>query len=220
MIFQNRVEAGRKLAERLEKYRGPDTIVLAVPRGGVVTGCEVAEALGVPLDVVIPRKIGAPGEPELAIGAVAGDDTPVMDERSIRFLSVSQSYIDAEVQVQRDEIARRRRLYRNDRPFPPLEGKTVILVDDGVATGYTTIAAARELRRKRPHKLVLAVPVAPPESVAKLRAEVDELVVLETPEPFFSVGSWYSEFTQTTDQEVIHLLHLSDKRTERETHNA
>ena len=213
MIFENRVDAGRRLARRLEEYRGPETIVLAIPRGGVVVGYEVATALGAPLDVIIPRKIGAPGQPELAIGAIAGDDdVRVLDQRTMKYLGVSESYVDAEVKRQREEIARRWQLYRNDRPFPSVEGKTVLLVDDGIATGHTTLAAARVLRKKRPKKLVLAVPVAPPESVERLRPEVDELVVLETPEPFFAVGSWYYEFEQTTDNEVIDLLRRAESR--------
>lgn len=211
MIFENRVEAGRRLAARLEKYRSPDTIVLAIPRGGVVVGCEVATALGVPLDVIIPRKIGAPGQPELAIGAI-GDDVSVLDKRLVEYLGVSEGYIQEEIERQKREIERRWRLYRGDRPFPDVKGKMVILVDDGMATGSTTMAAARALRKKNPGKLVLAVPVAPPESVARLRPEVDELVVLETPEPFFSVGSWYAEFEQTTDEEVIDLLHRAESR--------
>jgi len=212
MIFENRLEAGRRLAARLECYRGPDTIVLAIPRGGVVVGYQVASALGVPLDVVIPRKIGAPGQPELAIGAI-GDDVSALDEDTIRYLGVSEAYIRDEIERQRREIERRWRLYHGDRPFPNVEGETVILVDDGVATGYTTIAAARTIRKRNPAKLVLAVPVAPPESVARLRPEVDELVVLETPEPFFSVGSWYYEFEQTTDEEVIDLLRRAEEST-------
>ena len=211
MIFENRVEAGQRLAAALDRYRGPDTIVLAVPRGGVVVGCEVAAFLGAPLDVIIPRKIGAPGQPELAIGAI-GDDVSVLDEETIMYLHVSEAYIRDEIERQRHEIERRWHLYREDRPFPDVRGKTVILVDDGVATGHTTMAAARALRKKNPGKLVLAVPVAPPESVARLRPEVDELVVLETPEPFFSVGSWYDEFAQTTDAEVIELLHRAESR--------
>jgi len=211
MIFVNRVDAGQRLAAALDRYRGPDTIVLAVPRGGVVVGCEVAAFLGAPLDVIIPRKIGAPGQPELAIGAI-GDDVSVLDEETIMYLHVSEAYIRDEIERQRHEIERRWHLYREDRPFPDVRGKTVILVDDGVATGHTTMAAARALRKKNPGKLVLAVPVAPPESVARLRPEVDELVVLETPEPFFSVGSWYDEFEQTTDAEVIELLHRAESR--------
>jgi predicted phosphoribosyltransferase len=209
MIFANRVDAGRRLAVRLEEYRSPDTIVLAIPRGGVVIGYEVARALGAPLDVTIPRKIGAPGQPELAIGAI-GDDVVVLDDRTISYLHVREEYISEEIERQKAEIERRWRLYRDDRPFPDVKGKTVLLVDDGMATGSTTLAAARAVREKNPGRLVLAVPVAPAESVARLRPEVDEIVVLETPEPFFSVGSWYSVFDQTSDEEVIDLLHRTE----------
>lgn len=184
-------------------------IVLAIPRGGVVIGYEVAEALDAPLDVTIPRKIGAPGQPELAIGAI-GDDVVVLDDRTISYLHVRQEYITQEIERQKAEIERRWRLYRGDRPFPDVKGKTVLLVDDGMATGSTTLAAARAVREKDPGKLVLAVPVAPAESIARLRPEVDEIVVLETPEPFFSVGSWYSVFDQTSDEEVIDLLHRAE----------
>lgn len=201
------------MARRLEQCKGVDGIVLAIPRGGVVVGYAVAAALGMPLDAIIPRKIGAPNQPELAIGAVAGDDGAyILDEQTIRYLRVPQSYIEAEIARQREEIARRRKLYRDDKPPPKIEGRTVILVDDGIATGYTTMAAARVLRSKHPAKLILAVPVAPPDSAERLRPEVDELIVLETPEPFYSVGSWYIEFEQTTDQEVIELLRKADER--------
>lgn len=206
MIFEDRVDAGRQLAEALEHYKGQDVIVLAVPRGGVVVGYEVARALNAPLDVVIPRKIGAPGQPELAIGAVAIDEKPFLDHQMIHLLGVSQEYIEAEVRRQKEEIERRRKIYRSDRPFPKLKDKTVILVDDGIATGYTMMAAIHAIRRMQPSKLILAVPVAPPEAVSRLRPLVDELIVLETPEPFFSVGSWYEQFEQTTDEEVIELL--------------
>lgn len=209
MIFKDRVEAGRRLAEALEAYRSPETVVFAIPRGGVVVGREVAEALCAPLEIVIPRKIGAPGQPELAIGAI-GDDVTVLDQRMIEYLGVSDGYIGTEIAEQTREIARRWQMYRGDRPFPDIRGKTVVLVDDGVATGYTTMAAARTLREKNPAKVVLAVPVAPAESLDRLKREVDELVVLDTPDPFFSVGSWYEEFEQTTDEEVIRLLKGSE----------
>lgn len=184
MIFEDRVDAGRKLGEALKHYRDQDVIILAVPRGGVVVGYEVARALNAPLDVVIPRKIGAPGQPELAIGAIAIDEKPLLDHQMINLLGVSSEYIEAEVRRQKEEIERRRKIYRNDRSFPDLRGKTVILVDDGIATGYTMMAAAHAIRRMQPGRLVLAVPVAPPEAVARLKPLVDELIVLETPEPF------------------------------------
>jgi len=214
MIFTDRRDAGRRLANQLGQYASPDTIILAVPRGGVVVGFEVAMALCAKLDVVIPRKIGAPQQPELGIGAVAGDDVSVLDLQSIRYLEVSDRYLEEEMQRQREEIVRRRRVYRDDAPFPDLSGKIVILVDDGIATGYTIRAAAREIRAHRPSKLILAVPVAPPETVYNLKEEVDELIVLETPTPFFAVGAWYEHFDQTTDQEVIDLLRLASERKE------
>lgn len=211
MIFDNRVEAGRRLAGRLQEYRGLSAVVLAVPRGGVVVGYEVAAALGAPLDVIIPRKLGAPDQPELAIGAVAGENIVVLDEQTIGYLGVSRAYLDEEAERQREEISRRRKLYRGERPFPSLEDRTVILVDDGIATGATITAAARESRAHRPARIVLAVPVAPPEVVDRLAKEVDDLVVLETPEPFFAVGSWYYQFEQTSDDEVVALLEAAEQ---------
>lgn len=211
MIFRDRHDAGKRLAGALEKYRGTDAIVLAIPRGGVVVGYEVAIALGLSLDVIIPRKIGAPYQPELAIGAI-GDDEYVLDEQTVKYLGVSDQYIAEEIERQKQEIERRWKLYRDDRPFPDLTGKTAIIVDDGIATGHTTIAAARAIRKRKPAKLVLAVPIAPPESVARLKPEVDELIVLDTPEPFFAVGSWYEVFDQTTDEEVVELLHKAEAR--------
>lgn len=205
-IFEDRADAGRRLSQLLLEYKSPNVIVLAIPRGGVVVGWEVANALRAPLDVVIPRKIGAPSEPELAIGAVA-EHVEVIDEDSVRYLGVSEKYIREETVRQREEIERRKALYRHGRPPLDVQGKTVLLVDDGIATGYTTIAAARELRLMQPGRLVLAVPVAPPEAVRRLRQEVDELIVIETPEPFMAVGAWYADFGQTTDEEVVELLH-------------
>jgi len=206
MIFKNRTDAGIRLAASLSEYAGTDSIVIAIPRGGVVIGCEVARALGLPLDVVVPRKIGAPGQPEYGIGAVAGEDICVLDESVISYLHVSDQYIKEESERQRKEIGRRVGAYRKDRPPLNLTEKTAILVDDGIATGYTTLAAMEEVRRKSPKKLVLAVPVAPPEVLDRLRTIADELVVLETPDPFYAVGSWYQEFDQVSDEEVIRLL--------------
>ena len=212
MIFTDRHDAGKRLAAALEKYRGADAMIIAIPRGGVVVGYEVATALGIPLDVIIPRKIGAPYQPELAIGAICGDEY-VLDQQTVQYLGASDRYIAEEVERQKQEIERRWKLYRDDRPFPDLTGKTAILVDDGIATGHTAIAAARAIRKRSPAKLVLAVPIAPPESVARLRPEVDELIVLDTPEPFYAVGSWYEVFDQTTDEEVIELLRRAEAAT-------
>ncbi len=207
MPFNDRPDAGRRLAQALDFLRGrPDLLILAVPRGGVVVGAEVARALQAPLDVVITRKIPAPGNPELAIGAVAADGTTVLDQELVDQLAVPARYIQPAIEREREEIRRRLRTYRDDRPPPAVQGKTVVLVDDGVATGATTLAAIRFLRKQGPRELVLAVPVGPPETIAMLGREVDRTVVLETPELFYAVGAFYRVFDQTTDQEVIQIL--------------
>lgn len=208
MVFENRRDAGRRLAAELDDYQGTNSLVLAVPRGGVVVGYEVAEALDLPLDVVVPRKIGAPDEPELAIGAVAawGNHEVIIDPASVRYLRVSEDYIKKETRAQMDEIDRRLRSYRGTVEPPQVENRTAILVDDGIATGLTIEAAIRSLRRLNPAKIVLAVPVAASEAVYRLSRLVDEVHVLSTPTPFLAVGHWYAEFEQTTDEEVIDLL--------------
>jgi putative phosphoribosyl transferase len=208
MIFEDRRDAGRKLAGALSKYRGSDAIVLAVPRGGVVVGYEVAKALDLPLDVVVPRKLGAPDEPELAIGAVSawGDHEAIIDANTIRVLRVTQEYIDREIAAQLAEISRRLEEYRGDAQPPQVAGRTVIVVDDGIATGYTMRAALAALRRMNPSKLVLAVPVAPPDAAQALSGMVDEFYALTTPTPFLAVGHWYHDFRQTMDEEVVELL--------------
>jgi predicted phosphoribosyltransferase len=206
-IYRDRAEAGRMLARALEDYRGPETIVLGVPRGGVVVAAEVAKALDAPLDVIIARKIGAPMQPELAIGAViSGDHFRVLDEPTIRYLGVPSEYVEHETARQLDEISRRMSLYRGEAPMPDLQGKTVIVVDDGIATGYTMRAALTGLRRLAPGRLVLAVPVAPGATCREMEELADEVVCLQTPEPFLAVGYWYEDFDQTTDQEVTDLL--------------
>jgi putative phosphoribosyl transferase len=206
MLFENRAEAGRQLAAALRDLSGPDTIVLAVPRGGVVVGYEVAWALGAPLDVYIARKLTAPGNEELAIGAVASDGTLVLDPALTRQLGVNQRYIQAEIERQRAEILRRLSLYRNQRSLPQLRGKTVLLVDDGVATGSTTLAALRALRKQQPALLALAVPVGPADVIERLKAEADRMVCLATPEPFWAVGSFFIDWQQLSDQDVSELL--------------
>lgn len=210
MIFEDRVDAGRRLAEKLARYRGSNAIVLAIPRGGVVVGFEVAAALECPLDIVVPRKIGSPSQPELAIGAVTSDAV-MLDDKLIQYLGVSKEYIDDEIRRQREEIERRERMYRENRQSPTLEGKTAILVDDGIATGYTMMAAVKDTRKRNPASLVVAVPVASVEAVEILRPHADELIVLETPESFYAVGAWYDRFEQTIDEEVINLLETAAK---------
>ncbi|MHB0868288.1 MAG: phosphoribosyltransferase [Chloroflexota bacterium] len=205
-IFEDRQDAGRRLAAELEEYRGTDALILALPRGGVVTGYEVSAALGLPLEVFISRKIGAPGNPELAIGAIAESDGEWIDQEAIALLGVSQEYIREETERQRREIERRIQKYRQGRPLPPLAGRTAIVVDDGIATGYTMLAALRGLRKAHPAILVAAVPVAPEESLWKVSRESDRVVCLATPEPFYAVGFHYVGFEQLSDDDVVTYL--------------
>jgi predicted phosphoribosyltransferase len=205
-IFHDRTDAGRQLAAELDRLRGPDTLVLGVPRGGVVVAAEVARALDAPLDVVIARKIGAPHQPELAIGAVVSSGGRLLDERAISYLRVPPAYIEAETARQQEEIRRRIADYRGSHPAPELRGRTVIVVDDGIATGYTIRAALVALREQQPARLIVAVPVAPASTCEDLRDVADEVICLRTPEPFLAVGAWYEDFDQTSDAEVIHLL--------------
>ncbi len=205
-MFTDRSEAGRKLAERLMEYKGQEAVVLAIPRGGVVVANEVARGLGCPLDLIIPRKIGAPGNPELAIGAVAGEGRVMLNAQLKEVLRVSDEYVEEEVQRQLREIDRRRKRYLGDRPPVNLTDKTVILIDDGLATGYTALAAVNAVREEKPRKIVLAVPVAPRDTYERLSGEVDALVCLSIPDFFYAVGQFYLDFSQTTDEEVIEIL--------------
>jgi predicted phosphoribosyltransferase len=207
-LLKNRVEAGKRLAEALKEVSN-NAIVLAVPRGGVVVGYEVAKALHVPLDVVIAKKIGAPGNPELAIGAVAEDGTLLLDANTVDMLNVSQAYIRDEVENQKAEIKRRLQRYRGDAPPPQVLNREVIVVDDGVATGATLKATLRSLRKRGAKPLVVAVPVGPKDTVAALKTEADRVVCLHTPELFYAIGEFYEDFDQTADQEVIELLEKS-----------
>lgn len=202
MLFEDRHEAGRQLARQLGSYRGKNAIVLALPRGGVVVGYEVAKALDLPLDVIITRKIGAPGNPEYAIGAVAETGDVQLNQEEIRLYGISSQYVNTEIKRQRQEIERRVQLYRGGRRLPNVRDKIVIIVDDGIATGFTMRASIRAIKAEQPEKIVLAVPVAPPDVLDEMRREVDEVVCLATPEPFFAVGAWYRHFEQTTDEEV------------------
>jgi putative phosphoribosyl transferase len=205
VIFADRVDAGERLATALSHLAGSECVVLAIPRGGVIVGEVIARELGAPLDVVVPRKIGAPGNPELAIGAVA-PGIRVLDPRMVGALGVTDRYLEREIAEQEAEIERRQHAYRGGRPPQPVQGRVAIVVDDGVATGSTAVAALRWARAHGAERVVLAVPVAPPQSLERLRAEADEVVVLETPQPFTAVGEWYRDFDQTTDQQVVAAL--------------
>ena len=210
--FADRLEAGRALAERLLTLHLPAPIVvLALPRGGVPVGAEVARALGAPLDLLLVRKIGVPWQCELAVAAVAEGEPPdiVIDAEVQRATGVSAAYIEAQVQLELQEIARRRRFYLHERAAVGVEGCTAIVVDDGIATGTTVRAALRALRRRRPARLVLAVPVAPADTLAALRSEVDQVVCLSQPRPFHAVGQHYDEFHQVGDDEVIAALEMA-----------
>jgi putative phosphoribosyl transferase len=204
-FFHDRRDAGERLAEALADLAGGPVIVLGIPRGGVEVAAVVAERLGAPLDIVIPRKIGAPGNPELGLGAVA-EGVQVLDQRLIAALGVSDAYLRREIDAQEEEIRRRVAAYRGDRVPADLSGKVVLIVDDGVATGGTAAAALRWARSRGAARVILAVPVAPPDIVWRLEGEADELRVLRAPSPFAAVGQWYGEFPQVSDERVVQLL--------------
>jgi putative phosphoribosyl transferase len=207
LLFRDRTDAGRRLAARLVEYAGrAGVLVLALPRGGVPVAFEVARALGAPLGVFLVRKLGAPGQEELAMGAIASGGVCVVNEPVVRELRVSGEEFEGVAARERAELERRERAYLGDAEAPEARGRTVILVDDGLATGSTMRAAATALRRQGPERVVVAVPVASRETCEELRAEVDEVVCAETPEPFRGVGRWYEDFSQTTDEEVRALL--------------
>jgi putative phosphoribosyl transferase len=205
--FRDRREAGRLLGAALAAYANrPDVLVLALPRGGVPVAYEVARALGAPLDVFLVRKLGVPGQAELAMGAIASGGVRVINDELVRALRIPDYMIEAIVAKEQQELARRERLYRGDRPPPDVRGRTVILVDDGLATGSTMYAAVTALRQQQPARIVVAVPIAAPETCDELSGEVDDIVCAVTPQPFHAVGLWYEDFSQTTDEEVRDLL--------------
>lgn len=207
-MFHDRRHAGEQLAALLATYRAqPQTIVLALPRGGVPVGAAVARELQLPLDILAVRKLGAPTQPEYAIGAIAGEGVLVLNDRAIATMDVSREAIDEAVAREREELRRRERLYRGNRPPLALAGWTTILTDDGLATGYTMLAAIRAIREQRPLKIVVAVPVAPPSTLKRLAAEADEIVCAHTTEDLFAVGQFYRDFSQVTDEEVQTALH-------------
>jgi putative phosphoribosyl transferase len=205
--FRDRYDAGRFLAEKLTGFAGrPDLLVLALPRGGVPVGYEVARALDAPLDVFLVRKLGVPGQRELAMGAIATGGVRVLNHDLVRALAIAEPAIEAVAAEEQAELERRERAYRDGRPPPDVRGHTVILVDDGLATGSTMRAAARALRQQDAARIVVAVPVAPPDTCAEFRDEVDDVVCALMPEPFYAVGLWYQDFSQTSDDEVHDLL--------------
>ena len=211
--FRDRVHAGRRLAQHLLPYAGrPNLLVLGLPRGGVPVAAEVAEALDAPLDVFLVRKLGLPGHEELAMGAIASGGIRVLNPEVVNAVRVPGPVIDAVARREGAELERREREYRGDRPAPEIRGRTVLLVDDGLATGSTMRAAVAALQSEQPEKLVVAVPVAAPETCDAFREVVDDVVCAATPEPFYAVGLWYDDFSQTTDAEVRALLARARER--------
>lgn len=210
-MFRDREEAGRRLAAELARFKDARPLVLALPRGGVPVGYEVAAALRAPLDLVLVRKVGAPDQPELAVGAVVDGEKPdyVVNEDVLRLLGLPKDYVEVEGRSELAEIERRRRLWLGGRPRLDISGRTAIVVDDGIATGATIRAAIKAVRRAKPKRIVLAVPVAPTSTLEDLAKEADEIVCLERHEPFYAIGMYYGDFPQLADNEVADLLERS-----------
>jgi predicted phosphoribosyltransferase len=209
-LFHDREEAGRRLAQLLSKYRGrTDAVVLALPRGGVPVGFEIASALDLPLDVFLVRKLGVPGQEELAMGAVASGGVRVLNVDVVHYLGIPSRVIDAVEEAERRVLEERNRRYRGSRPGPLVHGRTVLLVDDGLATGSTMKAAVAALKSRGPSRVVVGVPVSPADTLEEMRTIVDDVVCAETPEPFLGVGRWYEAFPQTSDEQVHELLERS-----------
>ncbi len=207
MVFEDRKSAGRQLAEELSEYRNNrNAIVLGLPRGGVVVAYEIAKALNLPLDIIVPRKIGAPGNPEFAIGAIAEGGEGVFDQETISSYRISQEYIEKEVEKEKKEAERRLKLYRGNRPPLNLEKKTAILVDDGIATGATMEAAIQSIKSKGVEGIIVAAPTSAKDSLERIKAGVDKVICLDAPAFFGAVGAFYKSFPQTTDEEVIELM--------------
>jgi len=205
-LFRDRTEVGKLLADRIIGMKFENPIVLAIPRGGVPVAKEIALSLGAKLDLVITRKIGYPGQPEFAIGAVTQDGELILDENIVRDYGISKEYLKEESARQKKEITDRMQKYRGGRPYPDLAGKIIIIVDDGIATGNTMLAAIESVKRKKPAKIILAIGVAPPETVRRLSSVVDQVICLETPEPFYAIGEFYERFEQVEDNEVKNAL--------------
>lgn len=212
--YKNRTHAGKLLAQQLSSYaQRPDVIVLGLPRGGVPVAAWVADALHAPLDVVLVRKLGVPGNEELAMGAIAGGGEPVTTPEVMQMFDIPPAVVEAIAMREAKEIARRESIYREGNAKPSLKDRVVILVDDGLATGATMLAAVRAVRAESPARIVIAVPVGPSDTCMTLASEADEVICLATPHPFLSVGQWYEDFAQTTDDEVIQLLRSAKTHT-------
>lgn len=206
MRFRDRTEAGRLLAERLHHLKGQPMVVLGLPRGGVPVAYEVAKALGAPLDVIVVRKLGMPFDPELGMGAIGEDGVRIINEEMVRLAGVDDKAIARVEAREREELDRRARRFRGDRPRLSLEGRTAVIVDDGIATGSTARAACQVARSHGATRVVLAVPVAPPDWVKRMGTDADEFVCVATPEPFYAIGQFYADFTQTSDDQVVGCL--------------
>ncbi|MBC6463588.1 phosphoribosyltransferase, partial [Actinomadura sp. HBU206391] len=215
MVFVDRIDAGRRLGARLRHLRGEDVVVVGLPRGGVPVAFEVAQALDAPLDVIVVRKLGVPFQPELGMGAIGEDGVRILDEEIVRLACVSAVELAAVERRERTELERRAERFRGDRDRVPLSGRTVIVVDDGIATGSTARAACQVARAHGAARVVLAVPVAPPDWTSRLEHDADELISLQTPTPFFAIGQWYADFSQTSDEEVVACLRHTAKRISR-----
>jgi putative phosphoribosyl transferase len=212
VTFKNREEAGRRLVERLIQYRDdPTAIILALPRGGVAVGYQLSLGLHLPLDIFITRKLGAPDNPEYALGAVGETDTIYLNPEAMAAYSLSRTDIEGQVHIQQREIARRQGMYRQGRQLPTLADRSVILVDDGIATGSTFFAAVQSIRHLKPRRLIGAIPVGPVDTVREARVQVDELIVLATPDPFWAVGNHYLDFAQVSDHDVVEYLNLAEE---------
>lgn len=205
-MFRDRRDAGRYLAELLSSYKHNDLVIIGIPRGGVIVADEVARSLSAPLDLVVPRKIGAPGNPELALGAIAPDGIKVLDENLLSQFGVSDNYLKSTIEDETKEMERRTNVYREGLRPLDLKGKTVIVVDDGVATGATTEAALEYVRHLDPSRLILAVPVGPKDTIERLTDKADDVIVAHAPSLFFAVGQFYERFDQTTDDEVLEVM--------------
>jgi putative phosphoribosyl transferase len=212
LTFKDRKEAGQKLARALAGLKGKEVVVLGIPRGGVVVAWEVAEALGAQLDVVVTRKIEAPGEPEYALGAVTQEGDVIMDRESAESLGATTGYLDEQVRLKREEVKERLQRLRGDVPYPTLEGKVVVIVDDGIATGSSVSAAVMSVKRRKPKEIIVAVPVAPVDAVQSLSEDGTKVVCLEAPGSFLAIGEFYDDFEQVEDIEVKRLLEAGTAR--------